>query len=192
MSLERCQDPILSEAYRDFIVSELQQDLFKGLFPGEVCRQETRFFYDIIYVSSEFADPIRFDKYPYNSVPKCYTLLDIEALGQAGIIQVQNYPTLELMGSGVLLGFVDTGIDYQNPIFQNLDGSTRIVGIWDQTIQEGTPPENMFYGTEYTGEQINEALSVEEPFAMVPSRDEDGHGTFLASIATGGANEENQ
>ena len=119
-------------------------------------------------------------------------MLDVEALEQAGIIQVQNYPNLELMGSGVLLGFVDTGIDYQNPIFRNLDGSTRIVGIWDQTVQGGTPPENMFYGTEYSEQQINEALSSEDAFAVVPSRDENGHGTFLASIAAGGANEDNR
>lgn len=37
------------------------------------------------------------------------------------------------MGSGVLLGFVDTGIDYQNMLFRNADGSTKIVSIWDQT-----------------------------------------------------------
>jgi len=50
----------------------------------------------------------------------------------------------------------------------------------------------MLYGTEYTSEQINEALQSETPLTFVPSRDENGHGTFVASIATGGANEENQ
>ena len=149
-------------------------------------------FYKIIYVEQSLADPIRFDKYPYNSVPKCYTLIDTQAMEQSGIIQVQNYPTLNLQGSGVLIGFVDTGIDYRNPIFRNLDGSTRIAGIWDQTIQTGEPPENMFYGTEYTKEQINEALGSGNPLETVPSRDENSHGTFLASLAAGGVNEENQ
>lgn len=192
MPIDVCRDRILSEDYRDFIVSELQEDAFAERFPGETCDQEMGLFYKSIYVEREQADPIQFDKYPYNSVPKCFTLLDMEALQQAGILQVQNYPTLELQGSGVLIGFVDTGIDYQNQIFRNLDGSTRIAGLWDQTIQEGTPPEGLLYGTEYTEERINEALRSENPLEVVPSRDENGHGTFLVSIAAGGANEENQ
>ena len=155
-----CRERILSEDYRDFIVSALQEDVFAQQIPGEVCEQKSSQFYKIIYVEQSLADPIRFDKYPYNSVPKCYTLIDTQAMEQSGIIQVQNYPTLNLQGSGVLIGFVDTGIDYRNPIFRNLDGSTRIAGIWDQTIQTGEPPENMFYGTEYTKEQIRERESV--------------------------------
>lgn len=192
MPNEVCRERILSEEYRDFIVSELQEDVFAEKFPGETCSQETGFFYNMIYIEKEQADPIRFDQYPYNSVPKCYTLIDSEAMTQSGITQVQNYPTLSLQGSGVLIGFVDTGIDYQNPIFRNLDGSTRIVGIWDQTIQEGEPPEGMFYGTEYREEAINTALRSENPLTVVPSRDENSHGTFLASLAAGGVNEDNQ
>ncbi|MBQ8802178.1 MAG: S8 family peptidase [Tyzzerella sp.] len=192
MPIDVCRERILSEDYRDFIVSELQEDTFAERFPGETCDQEMGEFYKSIYVEREQADPIQFDRYPYNSVPKCFTLLDMEALQQAGILQVQNYPTLELQGTGVLIGFVDTGIDYQNQIFRNLDGSTRIAGLWDQTIQEGTPPEGMFYGTEYSSAQIDEALRSETPLEVVPSRDENGHGTFLTSIAAGGANEENQ
>lgn len=192
MSVEICRERILSEEYRDFIVSELQEDVFAEQFPGEVCRQESSIFYHMIYVDRQQADPIQFDRYPYNSVPKCFTLTDTDALEQSGIIQVQNYPTLELQGSGVILGFVDTGIDYQNPIFQNLDGTSRIVGIWDQTIQEGEPPAGMFYGTEYRKEQIDEALKSNNPYSIVPSRDENSHGTFLASVAAGNANPENQ
>ena len=192
MPIDACRERILSENYRDFIVSELQETVFSDRFPGEVCEQEAGPFYKTIYVEGEEADPIQFGRYPYHSIPKCYTLIDTQALDQAGILQVQNYPTLELQGSGVLIGFVDTGIDYQNPIFQNIDGSTRIVGIWDQTSQEGTPPEGMFYGTEYNSLQIDEALRNETPLNQVPSRDENGHGTFLASLAAGGVNEENQ
>ena len=192
MPNETCREQILSEEYRDFIVSELQENLFAERFPGDVCGQESSIFYRTIYVKDERADPIRFDRYPYNSVPKCYTLLDSEAMTQSGITQVQSYPTLSLQGSDVLIGFVDTGIDYQNPIFRNLDGSTRIVGLWDQTIQEGKPPEGMFYGTEYNEDEINEALRSENPFELVPSRDDNSHGTFVASLAAGSVNEESQ
>ena len=187
-----CREQILSEDYRDFIVSALQEDLFEARFPDVECEQRTGEFYKSIYVENQLADPIEFGRYPYNSVPKCYTLLDTQALEQSGIIQVQNYPTLDLQGSGVLIGFIDTGIDYQNPIFRNLDGSSRIVGIWDQTIQEGQPPEGLLYGSEYTQEQIDTALRGENPLELVPSRDENGHGTFVASVAAGSASEENQ
>ena len=187
-----CREQILSEDYRDFIVSMLQEELFEAKFPNVECEQMAGTFYKSIYVESQLADPIQFGRYPYNSVPKCYTLLDTQALEQSGIIQVQNYPTLGLQGSGVLIGFVDTGIDYQNLIFRNLDGSSRIVGIWDQTIQDGEPPAGMQYGTEYTQEQIDAALRSENPLEVVPSRDENGHGTFVASIAAGSASEANQ
>ena len=67
---------------------------------------------------------------------------------------VQNYPTLQLKGNGILIGFMDSGIDYTNSVFRNLDGSTRIAAIWDQTVQSGTPPRDFSYGSEYTREQI--------------------------------------
>ena len=192
MPINTCQEQILSEDYRDFIVSQLQNDLFEEKFGTDLCTQETGIFYQTIYVQREQAEPIQFDRYPYNSIPKCYTLLDTQAMNQAGILQVQNYPTLDLQGSGVLIGFVDTGIDYSNTIFRNIDGSTRVVGIWDQTIQEGKPPIGMQYGTEYKEEQINEALRSANPLEVVPSKDENGHGTFLISLAAGGASEEEQ
>lgn len=58
--------------------------------------------------------------------------------------------------------------------------------IWDQSIMDGTPPEGILYGAEYKQEDINRALSGENPYDIVPSRDEDGHGTFLAGVACGG------
>ncbi len=191
MLFDRCREQILSEDSYDFIVSAVQKELFETKFPQTVCEQRAGELYRSIYVNKELAEPLNFGNYPYNSIPKCYTLLDTNALWQAGITQVQNYPTLNLQGSGVLIGFVDTGIDFQNPIFQTLDKRSRIVSIWDQTIQDGTPPEGMTYGTEYTKSRIDEALQRENPLELVPSRDTDGHGTFVASVAAGGASEDN-
>ncbi len=181
-----CKEQILSEDYRDFIVSDLQQTEFTSLFPNITCRQNMGTFYEAIYIEKELASPIGFSRYPYNSIPKCFTLLDMNAMQQAGILQVQNYPTLELQGSGVLIGFVDTGLNYDNTIFKNLDGSTRVAGIWDQTDQRGEPPEGFLFGTEFTEEQLN------SPSELVPLQDDIGHGTFLASLAAGGPNEEEQ
>lgn len=77
------------------------------------------------------------------------------------------------------------GIDYTNAAFRDENGNSRILAIWDQTIQEGTPPEGFLYGTEYTREDINRALQAEDPYAIVPSRDENGHGSAMAGVAAG-------
>lgn len=114
--------------------------------------------------------------------PAIMGLLGQSDLEAAGIIQAQQQPYLDLRGQGVLLGFIDTGIDYTNNAFRYEDGSTKIKAIWDQTIA-GRPPVSYRFGTEYTEEQINEALSSDNPFEHVPSRDTVGHGTFLASVA---------
>ena len=87
----------------------------------------------------------------------------------------------------MLVAVVDSGVDYTHPDFRNEDGTTRIVSIWDQTIQSGTPPQGFAYGTEYARETINAALSSEDPASLVPSVDDTGHGTFVASLAAGGA-----
>lgn len=97
---------------------------------------------------------------------------------------VQQTP-FSLYGNGVLLGIVDSGIDYSLSEFRNRDGTTRIRVLWDQTIS-GNPPDGYARGTEYTREQINEALMAEtlgQRRMIVPSVDNTGHGTEVAGIA---------
>ena len=183
----RCKEKILSEDYWDFIIPLYREDELKAVDPERICIQELDFGYKSVSVDSQILLPLSFRQYWYNTIPKCYTLLDMQPLDAAGIITLQNYPTLQLMGEGIMIGFLDTGIDYANPVFRNLDGTTRIAGIWDQTIQNGEPPEGFLYGTEYTEEQINAALRMENPEELVPSEDTDGHGTFVASVAAGSA-----
>jgi len=115
-------------------------------------------------------------------IPSVLGLLDRPNFEASGIIQVQQQPYLNLTGQGVLLGFVDTGIDYTNDVFKHEDGTTKIKYIWDQTIN-GSPPNDFYFGTEYTENQINEALISENPLRIVPHEDTVGHGTFLASVA---------
>lgn len=108
----------------------------------------------------------------------------IDAVEESNISTFHDYPFGELRGNGIIIGFIDTGIDYTNPIFKFEDNTTRVVNIWDQSI-EGTGGSLYPYGTIYTEEQINEALRSSDPFSIVPSRDENGHGTMLAGIAAG-------
>ena len=97
----------------------------------------------------------------YYNIPKLYTLLDESSLEASGILKVRSQPLLGYTGKDVILGFLDTGIDYTQPIFRRSDGRSRIVGLWDQTDQTGTPPENLSYGSAYTGEDLNRALTAE-------------------------------
>lgn len=99
---------------------------------------------------------------------------------------VQQTP-FSLLGKGVLTAIVDSGIDYASDDFRNADGTTRIRALWDQTIP-GNPPEGYYIGTEYTEEQINEALRQTDRAGrerIVPSRDISGHGTAVAGVAAG-------
>ena len=187
-----CRQRILSEEYRDFIIQSGGSRIGFTVPEEQLCRQGTRAGYDVVYVEQVLAEPLNFGSFTYSSIPRCYTLLDMEAMGQAGITPVQSYPTLELMGENVMIGFVDTGIDYTHSVFRGLDGRTRIEAIWDQTLQDGPMPDGFLYGSEYTREEIDRALAAEDPFSVVPSRDESGHGTYVASLAAGSADEENQ
>lgn len=93
----------------------------------------------------------------------------------------------DLFGEGVLAAVIDSGIDYAHPDFRNEDGTTRILDLWDQTI-EGNPPEGYHAGTLYTEEKINEALSKRlkaEQLEIVPSVDISGHGTHVTGILAG-------
>ena len=120
--------------------------------------------------------------------PALYGLNIEQALETSNISIFHDYPYGALRGNGILIGFVDTGIDYTNALFQNADGSTRINAIWDQTIasgDSGNAPQNYSYGRVYTQADINEALRSENPYSIVPSRDENGHGTYVAGIAAG-------
>jgi hypothetical protein len=65
------------------------------------------------------------------------------------------------------VGIIDTGIDYTHPVFRNIDGSTRIEAIWDQSDDSGSAPTNLGYGSEYTAELINRALNSDMPYEIV-------------------------
>lgn len=124
-------------------------------------------------------------QFNYAIMPTLYGLINQTSLEASGVSRIRNIPILNLRGKGVLIGIIDTGIDYTNPIFRNADNKTKIAAIWDQTIHSEDYLSNTYYGTEYTKEQINQALQSDTPFDIVPTKDEVGHGTMLAGIAVG-------
>ncbi|MDD7024327.1 MAG: S8 family serine peptidase [Oscillospiraceae bacterium] len=114
---------------------------------------------------------------------------------EASCMEAVQNARFDLFGQGVLVAVIDSGVDYAHPDFRNKDGSTRILGLWDQTAQPRTngeqPPKGYRIGVEYSMAQINEALAAqteEARYAVVPSRDLGGHGTGVLGIAAGNGN----
>ena len=144
----------------------------------------------VVHARLDRIGPISIARDTYSTIPKLYGLQNTTALESSGITPVFDQPSLLATGRGVMIGIIDTGIDYTNSLFRLSDGSSRILSIWDQGIQGEQPPAPVagfqpFYGTTYSQEEINRALASEDPFSIVPSRDTDGHGTFMAGVAAG-------
>ena len=199
---------------KEMILSEDTYDIITDFSDSEFLRDETDCYetigeeFLILYLSGLGIRSPEIDFFPYHNMPKLYGLMQLspsgssdtaplssgEAPGAApfdpgaliasGITQVQR-PPLNLTGQGVILCFIDTGIDYRDPAFLDENGNSRILALWDQTIQTGTPPDGLKYGSEYRREDINRALRSEDPYSIVPSLDTNGHGSVLAGVAAG-------
>jgi minor extracellular serine protease Vpr len=110
--------------------------------------------------------------------PRCHYLLDRSA-ADADVASVRaSVPPgfAGQTGAGVLIGLVDSGIDLVHGDFHEPDSSTRLVSVWDQTV-EGTHPQGFTYGSVWTPAQINAGTATET--------DDDGHGTHVLGIAAG-------
>lgn len=109
------------------------------------------------------------------------TVGGVTANEEIGANFLKNNPYLNLSGRGVLIGIIDSGIDYLHPDFIYEDGTSKIVYLWDQTV-DGNPPDGYSIGTEYTREQINEAIANNNSTLSV---DDGGTGTMNAGICAG-------
>ena len=111
-----------------------------------------------------------------------YIMLDT-AINNTCSRQIRDEP-YNLTGKGTLVAIIDSCINYTHRDFRNEDGTTRIMYIWDQTL-DGNPPKGFSSGTLYNREDINRALQSNDPFSIVPQNDTIGHGTAVAGIACG-------
>ena len=87
-------------------------------------------------------------------------------------------------GAGVIVGIVDDGLDFRHLTFRNTDGTTRLLGLWDQRAEgaAGSPPAGFNYGGECTVQMINDAINGRGGCTQ-PSTG--NHGTHVGGIAAG-------
>lgn len=105
----------------------------------------------------------------------------IIAKEEIGANFLQNNLNIPITGRGVLIAVIDSGIDYLHEDFIYPDKTSKIVYIWDQTI-DGNPPKGYKIGTEYSREDINKAIQSNDKSL---TKDETGHGTMISGICSG-------
>ncbi|WP_394526982.1 S8 family peptidase [Lacrimispora sp. JR3] len=177
---------ILDNEYYDFIINNALVPDFNN--NQNVTKLNEK--HSLLHIHKSKMDACDLGLHSYDSFPSLFTLSSKVSVEKSGIGSVQRQPHLNLLGLGVIIGIIDTGINYQHPAFRNQDGSTRILSIWDQTDQSGLPPSGFDFGSEYGKNHINSALKSSAPWKIVPTNDTNGHGTAIASIASGTPNEE--
>ncbi|HXE57573.1 MAG TPA: S8 family serine peptidase [Gemmatimonadales bacterium] len=104
-------------------------------------------------------------------------------IGVAGLRQAIHADQFEgKTGRGVIIGIVDTGLDFTHPDFVEDDTKqSRVLYLWDQTFNGNVPGDVGGVGFWYGHECGREALTT----GACESRDAVGHGTHVAGIAAG-------
>lgn len=131
-------EKILSEDYFDLIVpitgsdTDFEEAFFRfgaqAAVPG----------YGIIHINRQFLPDNILNVIGYSNIPKLYTLMDTSALESSGILKVQTQPLLGYQGEGVLIGFLDTGIDFTHPAFVHLTEEAGFIacGIRQSKVEQ--------------------------------------------------------
>lgn len=179
-------DKILDNKYYDLIINNAMVPTYNT---GDNITTLNE-FHSLVHIPKDQMEACDIGTYAYHSFPAIYTLESSVSVERSGIGAVQQTPDFFLHGRGVIVGVVDTGIDYRHPAFMFNDRTTRILSIWDQTMEGSTPPRGFTFGAEFTRELINFALLSDDPLAIVPTVDTNRHGTAIASIIAGRPSDE--
>lgn len=99
----------------------------------------------------------------------------------SGTEYIYNSPYNEASGKEVLVAIIDSGIDYLHPDFIYNEEKSKIISLWDQENETGSPPEGMLFGSEFSRDEISKAISENDKSL---STDEIGTGTIAAGIVS--------
>lgn len=177
------ENKFYSEKFMDLIIPNTLLSVYEN--QGTITSINN--LYSIVHIPIDKIDFCSFNGFSYSYFPTCYTLDSTIVLEKLGVDKVRTNPNLNLYGAGVLVGVIDSGVNYQHKAFLFNDNTTKLYSIWDQTIyKEDSPVNEEFpYGTFYSKQEINRALLQSNPLDTVPSMDENGHGTAIAGIIVG-------
>lgn len=210
-----CGEIVQSENTLEFFIqytAESEQDIAEAY--GADCAQIIDRKYAIVYYNVSDAELEEFQEARYinNSFPRCFGTANAEVLEATGISALRRNPNFDLYGNDVIIGFVDSGIDFDSSVFKKADGTTRIISAWNQE-EVGVPPKGLIYGKYYSEAMINEVLMenfqqrdgsstpegslqqtgrtygenrmVRNVYEQIPLKDNAGHGSYIASVAAG-------
>lgn len=151
---------------------ESNQGIFKYA-SGNIAVARLTFPQIAIILKSEGVE--RIEAYPQRSIPMNDTMLinnRIISIHRGDFPLHQAYD-----GTGVVVGVMDTGIDFTHPDFIDSTGKTRVKFYWDQRQPMGSnTPVSYGYGQEWDAVQIDSGQAI-------PGTD--GHGTHVAGIVAG-------
>ena len=137
-----CENAAQSENYFEFIGEYSGVlDYVKEEFNTD-CITVINQRFAIAYVPKNGRTSIYGQNYPYNTIPRCFGLMDTQMLEDVGVAQVRRSP-LDLYGNGVLVGMIDTGIDYEHPAFRYEDGRFILSGIRQSRAARKIPSWDM-------------------------------------------------
>lgn len=175
--------PAQDQQYENFIIRYKQNIQGVPEYQPDETFQIINDLFGVLYVPMREIPELQLNSYSYSSIPRCYTYMDTGALSASGVTRLHGHPYLKLKGSGTLVAIIDSGIDYLHPAFHR-GMTSKILSIWDQEL-DGGMTEKIPFGREFTRVEIEQALSAENPWEVVPSMDKSGHGTGVAATAAG-------
>lgn len=153
---------------------------FENIFKGSLTIENNP-FPSVVYIGRNYPYSLQGSIKPW----AIDTNVGISPLITSNIASFHTNVPLKLTGKGTVVAILDTGVDYLSTEFRKSDGTTRILSIWDQTIEEGKE-NNVPFGTEFNRDEINAAIKASEegksPYEIVNTKDEVGHGTAMAGV----------
>lgn len=180
-------EKFLDENYQHYVIE------YRGSFKEEIskldyaCGDAITETLGVIAVNQENLDRLRKDvpSIIFIEARSIYVLQQINPSEADSIKTIKINPYLNLTGRGVVVGVIDSGMNYLNQEFIREDNTSRIISIWDQAVQS-QEEKDLYIGTEYSNEDINKAIDVYksggDPYSIVPSKDKIDHRTKMAGI----------